>query len=118
MEPPGPVGKPFTNALGGDIVKHGKCETLLTDGNDKVGLRWTACGVTRPLQSVSKTCGPEDGPGRQDFLFKNKIGVVMPPGIVDLIMKHIKPVAKLPRRGGPHVGRFKMSSFPRQGQAR
>jgi hypothetical protein len=118
VEPTGPPGKPFTNASGGDIVKYGKCSTMLTDGESKFGVGWTACGVTRPLQSVSKTCGPIDEPCRQDFLFNNKIGVVMPPGIVDMILKHIKPVAKYPRRGGLYVGKFKMSSFPRQGPER
>ena len=116
--PQGPPGKPFSNASGGDIKKYGKVATLMENDDGKLGCHWTACDVTRPLHSVSATCGPEDGPGVQDFMFNNKIGVVMPPGLVNLIMKHVKPVARYPRRGGLYVGEFEMSSFPRQGQGR
>jgi hypothetical protein len=118
VEPTGPPGKPFTDASGGDIKKHGKCDLLMKNADTKVGCRWTACEVTRPLQSVSSTAGPEEGPGLQDVLFNNRLGVVMPPGIVDMILKHIKPVATYPRRGGLYVCDLELSSFPRQGQAR
>jgi hypothetical protein len=116
--PEGPAGPPFSNASGGDIKKYGKVVTLLENADGKVGCGWTACAVTRPLHSVSKVCGPEEGPGVQDFMFNNRIGVVMPPGLVDLLLKHIKPVARYPRRGGLYVGDFEMSSFTRQGPAR
>jgi hypothetical protein len=92
---------------------------MLENGDGKVGCSWTACAVTRPLHSVSKVAGPEGHPtGIQDVMFNNRIGVVMPPGLVDLLMKHIKPVARYPRRGGLYVGDFEMSSFTRQGPAR
>ena len=116
--PEGPIGPPFSNASGGDIQKFGKVATLMENADGQVGCAWTACAVTRPLHSVSKVCGPEDGPGIQDFMFNNRIGVVMPPGLVNLILKHVKPVARYPRRGGLYVGDFEMSSFPRQGPAR
>ena len=61
----GPVGEPFKDASGGDIKKFGKCITLLENEDTKVGCGWTACAGTRPLQSVSKIAGPEDGPGVQ-----------------------------------------------------
>ena len=118
VKPTGPPGKPFSNASGGDIQKYGKVTTMMENEDGKVGCAWTACDVVRPLHSVSKVCGPEDGPGVQDFMFNNRIGVVMPPGLVDLILKHVKPVAKYPRRGGLYVGDFEMSSFTRQGPAR
>lgn len=116
--PEGPIGPPFSNASGGDIQKFGKVATLMENEDGKVGCAWTACAVTRPLHSVSKVCGPEEGPGVQDFMFNNRIGVVMPPGLVNLILKYVKPVARYPRRGGLYVGDFEMSSFPRQGPAR
>ena len=116
--PSGPVGPPFSNASGGDIKKFGKVVTMMESSDGKVGCGWTACAVTRPLHSVSKIAGPEEGPGLQDVMFNNRIGVVMPPGLVALLLKHIKPVARYPRRGGLYVGDFEMSSFPRQGPAR
>ena len=51
-------------------------------------------------------------------MFNNRIGVVLPSGILDMILKHVKPVASYPRRGGLYVGEFEMSSLPRQGPAR
>jgi hypothetical protein len=117
--PDGPPGKPFSNASGGDIKKYGKVVTMLENDDGKVGCSWTAAAVTRPLRSVSNIAGPEDHPvGIQDVMFNNRIGVVMPPGLVDLLLKHIKPVARYPRRGGLYVGDFEMSSFTRQGPAR
>jgi len=116
--PEGPPGPPFSIASGGDIKKYGKVTTMMENEDGKVGCGWTACAVTRPLHSVSKVCGPEKGPGVQDFMFNNRIGVVMPPGLVDLLLKHIKPAAKYPRRGGLYVGDFEMSSFTRQGPNR
>jgi hypothetical protein len=35
-----------------------------------------------------------------------------------MLLKHIKPVAKYPRRGNLYVGDFEVSSFPRPGPAR
>ena len=117
VEPTGPVGKPFKDARDGDIKMFGKCDLLMKNGNAKVGGRWAACQVIRPLQSVGATAGPEDGPGEQDVFFNNRLGVVMPPGIVDMILKRIKPVATYPRRSGLYVFDYELSSFPRQGQA-
>ena len=116
--PEGPIGPPFSNASGGDIQKFGKVQTLMTSDDGQVGCGWTAAAVTRPLHSVSAIAGPEQGPGLQDVMFDNTIGVVMPPGLVKLLLKHIKPIARYPRRGGLYVGDFEMSSFPRQGQGR
>ena len=103
---------------GGDIKKFGKVVTMMESADGKVGCGWTACAVTRPLHAVSKIAGPEDGPGVQDVMFNNRIGVVMPPGLVDLLLQHIKPVAKYPRRGNLYVGDFEASSFQRPGPAR
>ena len=118
MTPEGPSGPPFSNASGGAIEKFGKVATLLENSDTKVGCGWTACEATRPLRSVSKVSGPEDGPGLRGVMFKKRIGVVMPPGLVDLLPKHIKPVARYPRRGGLYVGDLEMSGFTRLGQTR
>jgi hypothetical protein len=118
VELTGPIGEPFKDASGGDIKKFGKCVTLLQNEDTKVGCGWTACAVTRPLRSVTKIAGPEIGPGVQDVMFNNRIGVVMPPGLLNMLIKHIKPVAKYPRRGNLYVGDFEVSSFPRPGPAR
>ena len=118
VELKGPVGEPFKDASGGDIKKSGKCITLLENKDTKVGCGWTACAVTRPLQSVSKIAGPEDGPGVQDVMFNNRIGVVIPPGLLEMLLKHVKPEAKYPRRGNSCVGDFKASSFQRPGPTR
>jgi hypothetical protein len=92
---------------------------VLENGDGEVGCGWTACDVTRPLHSVSTISGPEDHPtGLQDVMSKNKIGAVMPPGLANLLLGHIKPIARYPRRGGLYVGGFDMSSSPRQGQGR
>ena len=80
VKPTGPPGKPFSNASGGDIQKYGKVTTMMENEDGKVGCAWTACAVVRPLHSVSKACVRADGPGVQDFMFNNRIGVVMPPG--------------------------------------
>ena len=83
-----------------------------------MGCGWTACAVTRPLQSVSKIAGPEDGPGVQDVMFNNRIGVVMQPGLLGILHTHVEPVAKYPRRGNLYVGDFNVSSFQRPGPTR
>ena len=100
----------ISNASGGDIKKYGGVVTMLEGSDGNVGCGWTACAVTRPLHSVSNIAGPDEGPGVQEVMFNNRIGVVMPPGLVGLLLEHIKPVARHPWRGGLYVGDFEMSS--------
>ena len=90
----------------------------MENADGKVGCAWTACAVTRPLHSASKIAGLEDGPGLQELMFDNHVGVVLPPGLVKILLKHIKLVARYPRCGRLYEGDFEMSSFTRQGQAR
>ncbi len=74
-------------------------------------------GVTKALHLVSSVCGPVDHPtGHQDVLFNNRTGYVVPPGVVDEIMKKIKAVAEYPREGGLYVADMVVSTFRRQGQ--
>ena len=114
---PNTSGKHFNGAGGDVIIKHGECITLMTGktGN-KVAGRWQVADVTRPLHSVSEVCGPEDHPtGHHDVLFNNKRCVVVPPGVVEHIMKHINHVAEYPREGNLYVAEMMLSSFTRQG---
>ena len=70
------------------------------------------------MHSVSAVAGPAGGPSKakQDVLFNNDLCVVVPPGIVNEILKRVKPVARYDREGNLYVGEMTMSSFPRQGQ--
>ena len=61
--------------------------------------------------------GPIEHPtGKQDVLFNNKTCVVVPPGVVNAILRFIKPVARYPRTGNLYIGKVTASSFPRPGQ--
>ena len=72
--------------------------------------------MARPLHSISTITGPEFGPAKQDVLFTNRKCVVVPPGIVEEILKRIRPVSEYTRTGNLYLGEFKMSGFTRQGQ--
>ena len=50
---------------------------------------------------------------KQDILFNAAKCVVVPPGIVDEILKRIKPIAEYPREGNLYVAHMRMSSFTR-----
>ncbi len=116
---PNETGKHFSGAGGGRITKYGFCKTVLeSEGGEKVGCNWSLADVTRPLHAVSQVTGPADEPGRQDVLFTNRRCVVVPPGIVDKIMKehNIKPVLEYQREGNLYLAEMAMSSFRRQGQ--
>ena len=89
------TGKHFSGAGGSLITKYGACSTISqTKSGGKFGARWQVADVTRPLNSVSETCGAVDGPGRQDVLFTNKKCFVVPPGVVDEIMKRTTSVVE------------------------
>ena len=111
-------GQHFRGANNSRIERYGSAETILENDVGKVGCGWELFDVGRALHSVLTVCGPEDHPtGKQDVLFNNKLGVVVPPGVVAAILRRIKPVAHYPRDGNLYVGEFTMSSFPRQGAA-
>ena len=98
-------------------LKHGDCDTILTDeAGTSVGCHWNMAEVGRPLHSIAVVTGPIGHPtGKQDVLFNNKKCVVVPPGIVNAILKFIKPLSTYPRSGNLYIGKFAVSSFPRQG---
>ena len=74
---------------------------------------WTVANVSRPLNSVSKVCGPIDE-AKQDVLFNNRKCVVVPPGVVDKILEHIDPLLQYDREGGLYTGSMELSDFTRQ----
>ena len=112
---PNTTGHHFVGASNARIEKFGTCTTKLESEHGAIGCNWQLADVTRPLHSVAQVAGPEDGPGKQDVLFSNKICVVVPPGTVEKLLKIIKPVTEYKRQGNLYVGKFTMSSFGRQG---
>ena len=106
-------------ANGDRITNHGTCKTVMQDGEDrKIGCQWRVADVNRPLHSVSRITGPEDGKGEHDVLFSNKRCVVVPPGVVEKVMKELKPITEYTRKGGLYVADMTLSGFARQGPRR
>ena len=106
----------FKGANNSKIEKFGECDTILTDQHGSaVGCHWNAANVGRPLHSTAVVTGPIEHPtGKQDVLFNNKKCVVVPPGVVNAILKFVKPLSTYPRKGNLYIGKVTVSSFPRQ----
>ena len=109
------TGRHFVGANKSRIENFGTCKTVLEGEHGEVGCNWCLADVSRPLHSVSQVAGPFEGPGLQDVVFNNRIAAVLPPGIVEKILKEVKPVATYPRKGNLYVSKMKMRSFGRQG---
>ncbi len=112
---PNETGKHFAGVNNTRIEKFGTCCTTLEGDHGEVDCDWQLADVTRPLHSLSTIAGPPEGTGKQDVLFNNRVCVVVPPGIVDAILKKVKPVAQYNRQGNLYVAKMKMRSFGRQG---
>ena len=80
---------------------------------EDVVTEWQAADVSKALRSIRATTGPEDGPGTHDVLFNNKLGVVVPPGVVNKILERIRPIFKYDRSGGLYTAKVKLSSCTR-----
>ena len=118
---PNKTGKHFIGANSATITNHGMCTTILKDDRgQQIRCPWRVADVTRPLHSVSRITGPEEGDGDHDVLFTNKKCVVVPPGVVEKIIATlaIKPITEYKRKGGLYVAKMKMSGFTRQGAQR
>ena len=50
------------------------------------------------------------------MLFNNERCVVVPPGVVEAIMRHVQAVAEYKREGNLYLAEMTLSSFQRQGQ--
>ena len=113
------IGNHFSGAGGSIIKKYGSCPTMnQAKCGAKFGARWQVADVTRPLNSVSETCGPIEGTGMQDVLFTHKKCFVVPLGVVDEIMRRTTAVVEYDRSGGLYLADLEMSSFTRQGLGR
>ena len=101
-------GKHFFGSGGKTIERYGECTTLLSGKHGGVQCSWILANVVRPLHAVSQIAGPYEGDGNHDILFNNKSCVTMPPGIVDAVLKQIKPVAEYQREGNLYLAEFEM----------
>ena len=113
---PNTSGRHFSGANNARIERYGTCKTRLESEHGAVGCDWDLADVSRPLHSVSQVTGPEGGPSKTDVLFNNRLCVVVPPGIVDEILKKVKPLAQYNREGNLYLADMTMSAFGRQGQ--
>ncbi len=108
--------KHFVGASNSRIERFGQCLTTLNGQYGELDCDWQLADVTRALHSVSTVTGPKDGPGKQDVLFNNRRCVVVPPGVVEKILKHIKPIMEYEREGNLYTAEVTMSAFGRRGQ--
>ena len=114
---PNNSGNHFSGAGGEAIETFCECVTSLESRHGEVGCRWNLAGVARPLHSVSQIAGPADGDGHHDVLFNNTRCVVVPPGVVDAVMKQLgEPIAEYERDGNLYLSTFTMSDFVRPDQ--
>ena len=113
---PNTTGKHFSGAGGDTIERFGRATTNMQGKWGTVPCNWEVAGVTRTLNSVSQICGPEKGSPEYDVLFNNEKAVVVPPGIVNEVLKKVKPVAQYDREGGLYVAGLTLSGFTPQGR--
>ena len=109
---PNTIGKHYSGAGGDSIGKYGTVDTLLVGEHGEVGCSWNVANVTRALHSIAQVTGPIEKP-RQDVLFNAAKCVVVPEGIVEKILAHVKPLLQYNRKGNLFVAKMKMSSFVR-----
>ena len=113
---PNPTDEHFINAQGGHIQRYGKCITKMTGKKGAVTCDWDVCDVARALHSVSTVCGQPEAP-KQDVLFNAGHCYVVPPGVVERIMKEVNAVAEYERSGNLYIAEMTLSSFTRQGKS-
>ena len=113
---PNTTGRHFTGANNSHIENYGSAETILQDPQTKTrsGCRWKLADVVRPLHAVVKVTGTVEEP-KQDVLFTAGKAVVVPAGVVEQVLKTIKPLMQYNREGDLYIAKLTMSGFPRQG---
>ena len=113
---PNTTGRHFTGANNSHIENYGSAETMLQDPQTKTrsGCRWKLADVVRPLHAVCKITGTTQEP-KQDVLFTAGKAVVVPAGVVERVLKTIKPLMQYNREGDLYIAKLTMSGFPRQG---
>jgi hypothetical protein len=112
---PNATGRNFTGAGGETIINHGTIDTLCTGEKGQVGCQWKVADITRPLHGGTQVTGPIDNP-RQDVLMNARGVYVVEPGVVDEMLKKLKPVLEYKRKGNLYTAKMKMTGFTRQGQ--
>ncbi len=113
---PNTSGSHFVGANHARIERYGSCKTRLDGPHGPVGCDWELADVARPLHSVSCITGEPEGPGDQDVLFNNRRCVVVPPGVVERILREVTPVMEYKREGNLYLAELTMSAFARPGQ--
>ena len=83
--PDGIVERHFVGANDAHIEAYGGCDTMMSTREGPMACKYQVADVARTLHSVSRTTGPADGPGNFDVIFNNRLGAVVPAGIVDKI---------------------------------
>ena len=112
---PNTTGKHFSGASGDTIERFGDCRAQLTTlAGGEIDCGWDLAEVTRPLHAVSKITGPIGDP-KHDVLFNNRTCIVVPAGIVEHVLKYVKPIAEYPREGNLYQAEMVMAPFGRQG---
>jgi hypothetical protein len=111
--PDGIFERHFGGANDAHIEAYGGCDTMMSTREGPMACKYQVADVARTLHSVSRTTCPADGPGNFDVIFNNRLGAVVPAGIVDKILEKIKPILQYDRRGGLYCAEVKLSSFPR-----
>ena len=114
---PNTTGKHFSGAGGEVIERYGNAQAMLTTAEGReIIIDTNVAEVSRPLHAVSQVTGPADHPtGKQDVLFTNKRCVVVQPGVVEHILKYIKPIAQYDRDGNLYLATMTVSDFVRPG---
>ena len=113
---PNSDGRHFAGAGGGRITRYGTCKTRLDSEHGAVECDWQLADVTRPVHAVSQVTGPAEGPAKTNVLFDNKRCVVVQPGVVEEILKQIRPIAEYKREGNLYIADMTMSAFAGPGQ--
>ena len=70
--------------------------------------------MVRPLHAVVKVTGTVEEP-KQEVLFTAGKAVVVPAGVVEQVLKTVKPLMQYDREGDLYIAKLTMSCFPRQG---
>ena len=106
------------DASANTIIKYGTPNTHMKDPHGhESNTNWNLAEVHRALHSVSGTAGPAGGISKckANVLFSNDVCVVVPPGIVEAVLKTVKPWVQYDRHGNLYTAIMETTSFQGQG---
>ena len=109
------TGRHFQGANEAHIKNYGTCRTTFQDQKTHVEMDcgWSVAEVVRPLHAVCKPIGTVEEP-KHDVLFTVGRAVVVPHGIVEDLLKNIKPLMQYDREGNLFVTKMTVSTFAGQ----